>query len=398
MSEHVLNNARIWPGDGRAFDGHLTINDGTIVSVNDGPYQGDLPSEDLNGAALSPGLIDLMLLGGFGKSIFRDDPSDILFEYLQLGVSSCQVCTGTLPWNVMEQICENLRPVIEESRTDRSTLLGIYFEGPFQHPEQTGASLADHALPPSVENVERLLSFSDGIVRMVNISPGTEGDAEAIRLLRDRNITVSMAHSNVHATRIKKCLEAGTRILGHCWNNHSGALIEKGVHRPTLEHVALMDERIEFIHLICDGVHVDPDMIRFILHCRSLDSLILVTDAVPLAGRDDGEFVWDDGRTFKKKDRVGRTDIDVLCGSGLLLPDHLRNFINITGTPAHEAIRAVTYNPAKSIGLDKDIGLLAEGRRADIVAWDDQLMPIRIWKDGQPTTVPPSHFAEIALT
>jgi len=359
--------------------------DGLIQSVAEGAYAGALPCTDLGGLALSPGLIDLMVLGGFDKSILRDDPLDIAREYLRLGVTACQLCIGTLPWDSMVQVATNTRRARAASRdlpsrNDAAEVLGLYLEGPFQQPDLTGASLSQYALPPSTETVARLLDATGDAVTQVNVAPGGPGDAEAIRTLRAAGKVVSMAHSNAPAKRVLTCLEAGTTVLGHVWDNNSGLIGDSGVQQPTIEHVALTDERVRFIHLIGDGVHVHPVLVRLVLRCRGIETLCLVTDAVPRAGCADGPYIWDDGRHFYKEGGVGRTDKHGLTGSALLLPDMLRNLIKFTGLPPQQAIRAVTLNPAASLGLDTNMGLLAPGRQADMVLWDDKMQVQRVWR------------------
>jgi N-acetylglucosamine-6-phosphate deacetylase len=387
QSTYALDNADLWIGDGQRFPGHVVVKDGVIEAVGAGPAPAALPRVDLSGRALSPGLIDLMMLGGFGKSILRDDPLDIAREYLHLGVTACQLCIGTLPWASTLQVAENTRAAIASSTstaaTETAEVLGLYCEGPFQHPDLTGASLRENALPPTPENVRRVLDEMGDVVSMINVSPGTPGDVEAVAAFKAAGKVVSMAHSNAPAERVEQCLDAGTRVLGHVWDNNSGLIGDSGVQQPTLEHVALTDERVRFIHLIGDGVHVHPVLVRLVLRCRGIEALCLVTDAVPRAGCPDGEYIWDDGRRFYKEGGVGRTDKGGLNGSALLLPDMLRNLVKFTGLPPHEAIRAVTYNPAASLALDHRLGLLAPGRRADFVAWDERLHAQRVWHAGR---------------
>jgi N-acetylglucosamine-6-phosphate deacetylase len=381
---YALDNADLWIGDGQRFSGHVVVADGKIEAVGRGAAPATLPRVDLEGRALSPGLIDLMVLGGFGKSILRNDPQEIAREYLRLGVTACQLCIGTLPWTAMQQVATNTRSAVAATATatDSAAVLGLYCEGPFQHPELTGASLRENALPPTPQNVQRVLSEMGDVISMINVAPGTEDDAEAIAALRAAGKVVSMAHSNAPAERIEQCLAAGTQVLGHVWDNNSGLIGDSGVQQPTLEHVALTDERVRFIHLIGDGVHVHPVLVRLVLRCRGLEALCLVTDAVPRAGCPDGEYIWDDGRRFSKQGGVGRTDKGWLTGSALLLPDMLRNLVKFSGLAPHEAIRTVTYNPAASLGLDQQIGLLAPGRTADLVAWDARLQVQRVWRAG----------------
>lgn len=387
MMHYVLDNARIWPGDGTAFEGHVIVADGLIQSVAEGDYTGGLPRIDLEGLALSPGLIDLMVLGGFDKSILRDDPLDIAREYVRLGVTACQLCIGTLPWDSMVQVAANTgraraASLDEDTGKDAAEIIGLYLEGPFQQPDLTGASLAQYALSPTAGTVQRLLDATGDAVTQINVAPGWPDDAEAIRTLRAAGKVVSMAHSNAPAARVMTCLEAGTSVLGHVWDNNSGLIGDSGVQQPTIEHVALTDERVRFIHLIGDGVHVHPVLVRLVLRCRGIEALCLVTDAVPRAGCPDGPYVWDDGRHFYKEGGVGRTDKHGLTGSALLLPDMLRNLIKFTGMPPEQAIRAVTLNPAASLGLDGRMGFLAPGRQADFVAWDGKMQAQRVWRRG----------------
>jgi N-acetylglucosamine-6-phosphate deacetylase len=378
----VLDNATLWIGDGSSYLGHVEIRDGKIAKVGPGRYRGELPSEDLYEKALSPGLIDLMVLGGFGLSLLRDNPLDIARRYLKLGVTACQFCSGTLPWEVMVRVADNIRKSREYSGSDAATIIGYYPEGPFQDPELTGASLRENSLPPTPENVKRFLHDIGDVVTQVNVAPGVEGDAVAVAALHAAGKVVSMAHSNAPAERVVQCVESGTSVLGHIWDNNSGLIGDSGVQQPTIEQVALTDERVRYIHLICDGIHVHPIMIQMTLRCRGVESICLVTDAVSLAGCADGTFLNDDGREFVKQGGVGRTDTGGLCGSALLLPDMLRNFVRFSGLPPQQAIRTVTLNPARSLGLDGQMGILAHGRLADLVLWNDRLQVQRVWKSG----------------
>lgn len=380
----ALSNAVIWPGDGKEFDGHLVVDADRIEAVTPGRYVGPLPVIDCGGAALSPGMIDLMVLGGFDLSILRDDPLTIAREYLRLGVTACQFCIGTLSPDATRQVAMNTRAAMQYAGQDAAQILGVYLEGPFQQPALTGASLREFALEPTRENVARLVDEFGPALTMVNVAPGLPGAPDAVRQLRVAGKVVSMAHSDAAAEDVIACVDAGTTVLGHTWDNNAGRIGDSGVQQPTLEHVTLTDERVRYLHLICDGTHVHPIIVRLTLRCRGVESLCLVTDAVIRAGRPDGPYTNDDGRTFTKQGGVGRTDSGWLAGSALLLPDQLRNFVRMTGVPKARAIQTVTHNPAASLGLDHRLGLLAPGRQADILAWDRATLRVRrVWRNGR---------------
>ena len=382
MSLLILDNTTLWIGDGSAYAGHLVVRNGVIEHVGRGRYGGPEAVTDLDGLALSPGMIDLMVLGGFGKSFARNDPMEIARRYVALGVTSCQFCTGNQSWDQYVRIGENIcRPQSDESH-DAAAVIGVYLEGPFQHPDSTGANLVEHALPPTPANIDRVLAELDGAMTMINVSPGVAGDADAVRRLAAAGQTVSMAHSFAAADRVVACVEAGTTVLGHAWDNNSGLIGDSGVQQPTLEHVAFTDDRL-WLHLICDGIHVHPILMKLTLRCRGVGAICLTTDCGIRAGLSDGAFTWDDGRTMFKEGAVCRTSEGHLAGSGILLPDMFRNFVRFTGLEPHVAVQTVTRHPARSIGRDDRIGLLAPGRTADLAAWDSDLRVRRVWRRGE---------------
>ena len=57
--------------------------------------------------------------------------------------------------------------------------------------------------------------------------------------------------------------------------------------------------------------------------------------------------------------------------------DCMKNAVNF-GIPLAVAVKAATYNPAKSIGLEHTIGTLAPGARADVLLLDSDLNIVRI--------------------
>ncbi len=59
------------------------------------------------------------------------------------------------------------------------------------------------------------------------------------------------------------------------------------------------------------------------------------------------------------------------------------------GLPREEALRAITYYPARILGIEQDLGSLAVGKIADVIVTDGDLLEITsrvesMWIDGQP--------------
>ena len=60
----------------------------------------------------------------------------------------------------------------------------------------------------------------------------------------------------------------------------------------------------------------------------------------------------------------------------------LRTAVLEAGIPVADAVRAVTENPAKSLGIYADLGSIEEGKKADIVILDKNLEIRGVMKDG----------------
>jgi N-acetylglucosamine-6-phosphate deacetylase len=68
------------------------------------------------------------------------------------------------------------------------------------------------------------------------------------------------------------------------------AMSQLNAREPGLVGAALDDDRL-FAGIICDGIHVDRAGLRVAFHCKGRDRLMLATDAMPLAGTNDRQFM-----------------------------------------------------------------------------------------------------------
>ncbi|MFP5248721.1 MAG: amidohydrolase family protein, partial [Acidobacteriota bacterium] len=136
---------------------------------------------------------------------------------------------------------------------------------------------------------------------------------------------------------------------------------------PGILGVVLTDDSL-FAELICDGIHVCPEMVKLWWRAKGEERAILVTDAMSATGMPDGEYQLGD---FAVQVANGRAMArGVLAGSVLTLDRALENFVEFTGAPVEKALRLLTANPAAMTGLGGRAGDLAPGMPADLVAVD----------------------------
>jgi N-acetylglucosamine-6-phosphate deacetylase len=118
---------------------------------------------------------------------------------------------------------------------------------------------------------------------------------------------------------------------------------------PGILGTVLDDDRL-FAELICDGIHVAPEMVRLWLKAKGPDRTILVTDSMSATGMPDGTYM------------LGSFEVTVangtclsnghLAGSVLTMDRALANLLQMTGAPLATAIRMASTNPAAMLGLD----------------------------------------------
>ena len=92
--------------------------------------------------------------------------------------------------------------------------------------------------------------------------------------------------------------------------------------------------------------------------------MTLITDAMRAKGIPDGVSELG-GQTVYVKNGEARLADGTLAGSVLKMNRALENVVEKVGVSFTQAVDFATINPAKNLGLDKEIGSIKVGKRAD---------------------------------
>jgi N-acetylglucosamine-6-phosphate deacetylase len=112
---------------------------------------------------------------------------------------------------------------------------------------------------------------------------------------------------------------------------------------------------------------------------------MLVTDAMPTVGADAKSFSLQ-GKPISVEDGVCVDEMGVLSGSDLDMSAAVRNAQQELGVDLATAARMASLYPAEFLGLDHELGRIAPGYRANLVAIDDAGVAQRTWIEG--ATIP----------
>jgi N-acetylglucosamine-6-phosphate deacetylase len=108
---------------------------------------------------------------------------------------------------------------------------------------------------------------------------------------------------------------------------------------------------------------------------------MLVTDAMPCVGTDARSFLLQ-GRRITVQDGYCIDDQGTLAGTALTMAQAVGNAVSMLGLELGEAVRMASENPATFLGRASEIGRIAPGCRANLVAAGDDLTIRATWIDG----------------
>ncbi len=345
------------------------------------PDSSVLPEADeiinAQGQMVVPGFIDVHCHGrsGFDFADATQEAIDtIALDKLKEGVTTLLPTTLTLG---EEQLAAALETAAAYVRSGKKgcKIPGVHLEGPFINPNCLGAQNPDFVRLPDIEEVKRLAKIFP--VCKVSYAIEVESGTEFASQLLAEGITPSCVHSAAKYADFKKAAKHGLKNLSHFCNQMTGLH-----HRDIgLVGAGLMNEEV-FIELICDTLHICPDMIELIFSLKDTEKIQLITDAMRAAGMPDGEYSLG-GLAVIVADGAARLKSNgALAGSTLEVCTALKNVAQITGKPLSELIKSTSWNQAQSLGLEKH-GKIEPGYFADIVFLSDDFKPTKVFVNGE---------------
>jgi N-acetylglucosamine-6-phosphate deacetylase len=363
----VITAARLHTPDNAIDHPVLAIEDGQIVTMGSREQLAiprDARHHDFPEGILAPGFVDIHVHGGSGHDVMELASSALAAMergMVKHGVTSYLPTTVTAPLPDTLQSLEHLgKAVTAKNEPGRARPLGIHLEGPFISHAKRGVHPPDNLLRPSPKILRQFYEASGGTVLMMTIAPEIEGGVETIAEASTLGIHTSLGHSNATFAEANAGIEAGARHATHTFN----AMRPLDHREPGILGAILSDNRLT-ADLIADGLHIDPAVIKILLRAKGIDRTILITDAISATGMPNGKYKLGG---FEVVVKGNRCDLDgKLAGSVLTLDQAVRNVMKFVPLPLEIAVRLVTLNPARVVGLTDTRGVLAVGRTADIV-------------------------------
>lgn len=373
----VLTGARVVLPDGVAEDAALTV-EGRLIAGN---VPGERPALDLSGHWIVPGFVDMHVHGGGGASFSAgtaEEALKVVATHRRHGTTTMVASTVTGELGDLAQQAGALSELVEQG-----DLAGIHFEGPFISPRRCGAHDPELLRNPDPTEVRKLVDAARGTARMMTLAPELPGGLASVRMLADSGVIAAVGHTDSTYDATAEAVEAGATVATHLFN----AMPALGHRAPGPVAALLEDERIT-VELINDGTHLHPAVVELAFDRAGAGRVAFITDAMGAAGMGDGRYPLGP-LEVEVRDGVARlTEGGSIAGSTLTLDEAFRRAVTIDGLPVEDAVRALTSNPARLLGVDDRTGSLEAGKYADLVVLDAAFEVTGVMRRGEWTVRP----------
>jgi N-acetylglucosamine-6-phosphate deacetylase len=327
---------------------------------------------------LAPTFLDIHTHGGAGNDVMEGTPEalcNISRFMASHGVGHFLPTTVTASIDTTLASLEGIARIIERAQGHEwdprfAHPIGIHLEGPFISHAKRGVHPPSKIQPPDIALFDRFQQAAAGQIRLITIAPEIPGALDLIRHCAESGVRVSIGHTNATAVEAREGIQAGGRSATHTYN----AMRALDHREPGVLGVVLDDDDL-YAELICDGVHVAPELVHLWLKAKGRERAILVTDSMAAAGMPDGEYTLGtfavkvaDGRALAADDLAQGKQ--TLAGSVLTLDRAVFNLQQFTGAPLETATRLASCNPAAMLGLDQSFNEIAPGKPANLNAFN----------------------------
>jgi N-acetylglucosamine-6-phosphate deacetylase len=361
---YALTHCLLYTGNRELKDHALIIEGSKIVDVVPGDRLGqDFPIVDCQGYAVAPGFIDLQL-NGCGGVMFNDAIAPATLDTmhhtnLKSGTTSFLPTLITTSDEAMQTAIEVVR---HYRQTHPDSVLGLHLEGPYLNPKRKGIHDERFVRPSEAEMVNAIAQAGPSVVKLVTLAP-EQTPPEQIRQLAAAGILVSAGHTDATYEEAMTGFDAGIQMVTHLFN----AMSPWQGREPGMVGATFSRGNI-YAGIIADGHHVHFASVRLAQKILR-DRLILVTDATPPVGTQMDSFIIGGQEVFYRDGKCVSAE-GTLGGSALTMIEAVANCVRHVGISLGEALRMATLNPARAIGCDDRLGLLAPNYRANLVLFD----------------------------
>ena len=369
----------------RIEEGWLLAEDGLILDIGTGACPAADTVVDCGGSYLSPGFVELHSHGAAGAD-FMDGTAEA-FEaaclmHLKHGTTTILPTGLAAATNDIIRLIDNFREAQELLKGRGPRIPGLHMEGPYLNRDQCGAIEPEFIRPPVEREYEAFLSHGKGCIKRWTLAIEQPGALRFVWRLKEEGILPSIGHSNAEYSQVLEGFEAGMTHVTHLYSAMSTITRKGGFRHPGVLESAFIIRDMT-VELIADGCHVPPELLELVYRVKGPDKTCLVCDSMRCAGLNVKTGTLGKGQQVIIEDGVAKLPDRTAFAGSIALDDRLvRTMVQQARVPLADAVKMMTLTPARIAGLDKEVGSLEKGKRADLVLFDEDINIQAVYVDG----------------
>lgn len=360
----LIRNATAFIGGGFVSGMEVRVHNGRVHEIGQGLSNGLYEDAiDLDGDFLLPGFVDVHIHACHGHDAMQGEKAirAMSRELFRGGVAA--FCPTTMSASIQDTAAavSDAGKVMTDPEHHGARVLGVHMEAPFLAAERCGAQVKEYFMNPDMNAFVLLCGGQPDAVRVMTLAPELPGSETFIRDVTKTGVAVSIGHTSATAEQVHHAADWGATRVTHTFNAQTGLH-----HRePGVAGAALADDRL-YTEMICDGIHLHPDVVRLMVKAKGPARAVVITDAMEAAGMPEGEYALGGQRVYVR-DGAARLADGTLAGSVLTMRRAFENLLG-WGIRPEDAVQMCTATPAESIG-EKLAGRIIAGAPAPLIRW-----------------------------
>ncbi len=382
MQKTIIKNAHVISPDVDLVDATIVVEGKKITQVTTKKVseKGATTVVDVKGQYVMPGFIDVHTHGALTYDFCDADPQAIfkLAEAkLAEGVTTVLPTTLTVSHEELLVAAKNAKAYVEAG-SPFAKVPGIHLEGPFINVKCCGAQNPKFVRKPEIKEVKEINKVFP--VKQISYAVETEGGAKFAKDCIKMGVVPSCGHTGAKLADLMPAYKNGLRHMTHFCNQMTP------LHHREIGMVGagflIEDLNTE---VICDKIHLCPDMLRLIFTRRSLAHIQMITDSLRCSHCKDGYAFSMGGLDVLLKGGEARlVNGGNLAGSTLWMGMGLKNVHDVTGLPLKDLVRTTSWNQAIEFGWGEELGKVEKGFTADLVVVNPKSWkPSAVFVDGE---------------
>ena len=291
---------------------------------------------------ISDGLVEQHIHGAFGYDFMNCSVEDVLVVAERLatfGVTAFFPTIMTDSIDVIKERIQVIKQAMQKQKKESAQIVGVHLEGPFINHDKLGIHPKKYVHPLKIELFKKI---EDDVIKIVTLAPELDIDGEFVEYLKSKNIKISVGHSV--ATDLSKADQ-----VTHLYN-----AMGTFSHRDKSTVVSALTEDKIFVEVIADSMHVSDEVLKMTFKQKTLEKILLISDALPLAHSENKEQLFAGQKIYNKDGKLVNSD-GVFAGSSMLLCDIVANVVNKQLLKIEDALVCTSSNQLKYHNISSNL-------------------------------------------